>query len=605
MKIVSRVKVLLTSLFISAGFISTGLISTGTLAAEKPDSQKTEVNDLTVYLAKSIITMDDANPRANAVAVSNGKIVSVGSLESLKPWISQYKTTIDKSFEDKILMPGFIDPHVHPSLPAILTQFPFLAPDDWSIPTGEFPGAKNNKDYIVALKKQVAQYQQGLEQGLNKNAAADKTVPFVSWGFHQLWHGEVYRPKLDELFPNTPVILWHRSFHEIIANTAAIKLLGIQEEETKPYGHDINWQKGQFAEYGAKVVFLPKLMAKIFTPDKYALGMNHFVEMLHLGGVTSAMDMGIGIFGDPAGEIEMVKQAMADAPARIVLTPLITDFITRKVSPEDALKQVQQWQKLSNDKVMLDGHFKLMMDGAAFSGLGQMGFPGYIDGHEGVWMSPLETTYQYAETFWQAGYQLHAHANGDKSTEALIDIVDRLQKQHPRFDHRTLLEHFLYAKEDQMYRMAELGIGVSANPYYQYILADMYSKNWLGEDRGRNMSPLGGVKRAGMKLALHSDAPMAPLSPLTLVWTAVNRTTINGEQNAKTQALTLDEALKAVTIDAAWAMRKESSIGSIRAGKKADFVVLEQDPYKVNTKKIKDIEIWGTVFEGKPYPINK
>jgi len=215
----------------------------------------------------------------------------------------------------------------------------------------------------------------------------------------------------------------------------------------------------------------------------------------------------------------------------------------------------------------------------------------------------LETTYEYAEVFWNAGFQLHAHTNGDKSTEALINLVERLQAQKPRFDHRTLLEHFLYAKEDQMTRMKALGMGISANPYYQYILADMYAENWLGEDRGRNMSPLAGVKRVGMPLMLHSDAPMAPLSPLTLVWTAVNRTTINGNQNAKTQALTVDQALRAVTIDAAWAMGKESKIGSIRAGKNADFVILEQNPYRVSKNRIKDIKIWGTVYGGQPYPI--
>ena len=74
-------------------------------------------------------------------------------------------------------------------------------------------------------------------------------------------------------------------------------------------------------------------------------------------------------------------------------------------------------------------------------------------------MSPLETTYKYAETFWNAGYQLHAHTNGDKSTDALISLVARLQKQKPRFDHRTLLEHFLYGTEDQMHQMAALGMG--------------------------------------------------------------------------------------------------------------------------------------------------
>ena len=563
----------------------------------KPNNSQAvdSIDSLTVYVAKNIITMDDATPNATAVAVANGKIVSVGSLASLKPWTSKYKTRIDKTFADKVIMPGFIDPHVHPSLPAILTQFPFIAPDDWFIPTGNFPGAKNHQDYLTALKAQVAQYQ---KQG-------NHSKPFITWGFHQLWHGDVYRPLLDKLYPKTPVILWHRSFHELIANTAAIDMLQVSEQEAKEHPVDINWSKGLFTEYGAKAVFVPKLMSKILTPKLYAQGMEDFVEMLHLGGVTSAMDMGVGIFGDPESEIAMIKKAMADAPARIVLTPLITDFLTRKVSPEQALEQVQQWQKSNTEKVILDGHFKLMIDGAAFSGLAQMDFPGYIDGHQGIWMSPLEVTYQYAEVFWNAGFQLHAHTNGDKSTQALIDIVARLQQQKPRFDHRTLLEHFLYAKEDQMVKMAALGMGVSANPYYQYILADMYAENWLGEDRGRNMSPLAGVQRAGMKLALHSDAPMAPLSPLTLVWAAVNRTTINDNQNSLAQALTVDEALRAVTINAAWAMKKENTIGSIRAGKMADFVILQQDPYVVDKIKIKDIAIWGTVFSGELYPIKR
>ena len=310
-----------------------------------------EINELTVYIAKKIITMDETIPEATAVAVAHGKIVSVGSLKSLAPWMKDRKVVIDETFKNKVLMPGFIDPHVHPSLPAILTQFPFLAPDDWHIPTGDFPGAKNHQEYIATLKKQVAAYQ--------NDSTKDQNIPFISWGFHQLWHGEVYRPILDDLFPNTPVILWHRSFHELIANTKAIELLGITEEEIAPYANDINWQRGQFTEYGAKVVFVPKLMPKILTPRSYAQGMENFVEMLHLGGITSAMDMGIGIFGNPEAEIAMVKKAMIDAPARIVLTPLITDFLTRKVSPAEALKQVQTWEAASNDKVMLEGHFKI------------------------------------------------------------------------------------------------------------------------------------------------------------------------------------------------------------------------------------------------------
>ena len=149
--------------------------------------------ELVVYTAKKIITMEPALPEATAVAVANGRIVSVGSLESLQPWIEASDTTIDRSLEDKVLMPGFIDPHVHPSLPAVLTQFPFLAPDEWSLPTGEFPGATTPAAYESRLKALVA-------------AHDDPRVPFIAWGYHPLWHGEVYREQLNAWFPDTPVM---------------------------------------------------------------------------------------------------------------------------------------------------------------------------------------------------------------------------------------------------------------------------------------------------------------------------------------------------------------------------------------------------------------
>jgi predicted amidohydrolase YtcJ len=567
------------------------------LAACAYASPANATNDqvLTVYTAKKIITMEPAIPEATAVAVADGRIVSVGSLESLQSWIEQREAVIDRTFENKILMPGFIDPHVHPSLPAVLTQFAFLAPDDWSLPSGEFPGARTPGAYEERLKLLAEKYFSEPDR--------DPEIPFIAWGYHQLWHGEVRRPQLDALFPDWPVILWHRSFHEVVLNTAALELIDITEEEVGDH-HEIDWAQGHFWELGAKLVMEKPGMRFIFDPGRYGRGMETFTTMLRQGGVTSALDMGIGIFGDPDGEFALVKHAMesSGAPSRIVFTPIITDFVARGVSPDDALKQVAEWTAQSTERVMFDKHFKLMMDGAAFSGLGQMGFPGYIDGHEGVWMAPLETTYEYAEAFWNAGHQIHAHTNGDKSAAALIDIVRRLQAQKPRVDHRTILEHLMYAKEDQLQQLHDLGVSISANPYYQFLLADIYAKEWLGEDRARNMVPLGSATRAGARIALHSDAPMAPLSPLTLVWTAVNRVTINGNQNFSTQAMTLDQALRAITIDAAWVMRWEDRIGSIRAGKRADFAVLEEDPYSVEPMDLKDIPVWGVVFSGEIYP---
>jgi hypothetical protein len=357
--------------FIAAVLSACGVATPG-FAADAPH--------LKVYVAKKIITMEPAIPEATAVAVADGRIVSVGSLESLQPWMERRDTVIDRTFEDKVLMPGFIDPHVHPSLPAVLTQFPFLAPDDWSLPTGNFPGAATPEAYVTALESLVDEYFSAADR--------DPKIPFIVWGYHQLWHGKLRRPQLDVLFPDKPVILWHRSFHELIMNTAALRMIGISREETDG-NHEIDWDAGHFWEIGAKVVLEKPTMRFLFDPARYGKGMGNFLSMLRQAGVTSALDMGTGVFGDPDAEIALVKHAMerSQAPARVVLTPIITDFLVRGVSPEEALSQVERWTRESTDRVLFDGHFKLMMDGAAFSGLGQMGFPGYIDGHEGVWMA--------------------------------------------------------------------------------------------------------------------------------------------------------------------------------------------------------------------------
>tara|TARA_R110001592_G_scaffold363398_2_gene688057 strand:+ start:126255 stop:127976 length:1722 start_codon:yes stop_codon:yes gene_type:complete len=545
--------------------------------------------ELVVYTARKIITMEPALPEATAVAVANGRIVSVGTLETLQPWLARGDVTIDRSLEDKILLPGFIDPHVHPSLPAVLTQFPFLAPDDWTLPTGDFPGARTPQAFADSLKTMVAE-------------RTDLDVPFIVWGYHPLWHGDVYRDQLNAWFPNTPVMLWHRSFHELIGNDAAFSMLGITEVDTQG-NHENDWAKGHFWENGMKAI-VPK-MGFLFEPARFGQGMQNFLEMVHRGGVTTVLDMGTGVFGNPAREIALVRQVTegTQAPLRIIMTPIITDFLARGKSPEEAMVEIEQWRQGNSHRVMVENHFKLMMDGAIFSGLAQMGPPGYLDGHEGIWMAPLPVTTQWARVFWNAGYQLHAHTNGDKSAAAFIELLRNLQAQKPRTDHRFTLEHFAYSTEDQSRQLRALGAVVSANPYYHYLLSDMYSEIWLGKDRGAQMVRLGSLERLGVPFALHSDSPMAPLSPLTLAWNASNRITINGETSAPEERISLTAALRAITVDAAWIVGWEDEIGSIRAGKRADFTVLEADPYAVGVAGLRDIQVWGTVFEGKAHPI--
>jgi len=538
-----------------------------------------------VYTAKLIRTMEPALPEATAVAVEDGKVLAVGSLDSLSPLIASRGARIDRQFEDKVMTPGFIDPHVHPTLPAVLTQFPFLAPDNWYLPTGDFPGATTPEGYRSALQNLVAQHD-------------DASVPFVAFGYHPLWHGEVWRNDLNDWFGDTPVMLWHRSFHELIGNDAAWELLGVTQDDADAIPHGASWERGHFYELGLRAVF-PR-MGFLFEPARYMTGMQNFLSMMHESGVTTAADMGTGIFGNPVAEIQAVKAAVAGDPVgvRVLLTPIITDFITRQKSAEQALAEVREWQTMNDDHVTVGNHFKLMIDGAIFSGLSQMGSPGYLDGHTGVWMVDVPTLETFAKTFWDAGFQIHAHSNGDAATARFIDLLDYLLRERPRADHRMTLEHFAYSTEDQNRKLAALGAAVSANPYYHYILSEMYSGDWLGPDRGPQMGRLGSLESKGVPVGLHSDSPMAPLSPLTLMWTAVARENISGEKTGQGEVMSRYGALKAITIDAAWILGLEDSIGSIRAGKAADFTVLAADPLTVPLEQLRSIEVIGTVYAG-------
>ena len=548
-----------------------------------------QANPVTIFTAKSVITMEPAQSRASAVAVADGTIVGVGTEESLQVWIDARGGQVDRRFQDKIIMPGFIDPHVHPGLPAILTQLAFLAPDDWSLPTGEFPGAKNPADYQTQLQNLAAQH--------------TANTPFGAWGYHELWHGKVRRQNLDTWFPDRAVFIWQRSFHEVIFNTKALEAFGITQADVEQAHGEADWESGHFWENGLFAI-IPKL-GHLFEPQNYLRGTANFLEMVHRGGVTTAVDMGLGISGDPNTELAMLNQVVTSSgsPMRLVLTPVVSKFIQMGLSPEEAVAQTATWRKQYAGQVSVRDHFKLMVDGAIFSALAQFGAPGYLDGHEGVWLVPEEPLYQYARAFWKAGYQLHAHSNGDAATQRTLDLLERLLEEHPRWDHRFALEHFAYNRETQSRRIKELGAIVSANPYYHYILSDIYSTEQIGPTRAEQMVRLGSLERLGVPFTFHSDSPMAPLEPLTLAWTATNRETINGNRTGQDERVSLDAALRAITIDAAWAVGMEHEIGSITAGKKADFVVLEEDPYEVGAAGLRGISIWGTVFEGRPAPI--
>jgi predicted amidohydrolase YtcJ len=550
--------------------------------------------DLTVFVAKKVITMERDLPEATAVAVMDGRIAGVGTIADLAPWMDRYPHTVDRTFADKILMPGFVDPHLHPILPAVLTQMPFIAPDAWHLPTGDFPAVASHDAYVQKLRQYFGEHD-------------DSTRPFFTWGYHEMFHGQVDREFIDaNISADEPVFIWHRSFHEIITNSAGLKLVGISEladvpEPTRP-GVDLD--AGRFSESGLAAIF-PLIAPYFFAPDRLTEGLQTFAEMVHRGGVTQVADMGTGLFEPMAQEAAAIRQALEHEgiPFRTQLTPIETSFASANIAPQDALAEVNAQIALGGERVFMAKHFKLMIDGAFFSLGFQMCEPGYIDGHEGAWVVPPETTESFAKVFWDAGFTLHAHCNGDGGAKYTLDLLNRLLDERPRFDHRFTLEHYGYSTEEQNRRLAALGAVVSGQPWYVHILGDKYSEDGLGADRAHQMCRFGSLVAKGVPLGLHSDCTMAPLEPLRLAWAAATRQTTSGQVIGANECLSLDAALRAITIDAAWVLRLEDQIGTIRAGKRADFVVLESDPYEVGAEGLPDIKVWGTVFAGVPAPI--
>lgn len=172
---------------------------------------------VTVYEARQIITMEPSLPSARFVAVADGIILGLGdSLTALEPWTAGRTVTIDRHFADKVLMPGLIDPHVHPMQAAVMLNLPFIAPDDWELPTGSFPGARTPQAWRSRFAELLSQ---------------SNERQFICWGYHELFHGPLDRKELDQLAPDRPVVVWQRSFHEIFVNTAALKAWGLEQSE--------------------------------------------------------------------------------------------------------------------------------------------------------------------------------------------------------------------------------------------------------------------------------------------------------------------------------------------------------------------------------------
>lgn len=547
-----------------------------------------------IFLAKKIITMEHANPTATAVAVEGERIVAAGSLDEVKAALGKRAYRIDRIFADNILLPGLIDQHLHPILGALTLAVEVIAPEDWDLPGKKYPAARTPDAFRARLQEAVQTQPQSREW-------------FFTWGYHGLWHGSLSRGDLNALSRTRPIAVWQRSCHEFFLNDAAIAALGITEESTKGKGawsEQVDFANGHFWEGGLNFI-IGALMKVLATPERLSFGLTQMVAYLHANGVTAYNEPGALYTPDMWTLYEQILGAAS--------TPMYATFladgrgILDRVGLDKGLAAVEQQIAVApagpGKKLMFfPKQIKLFADGAIISQLMQMK-DGYLDGHRGEWIIPPDELERRMRLFWNAGYQIHIHVNGDLGLEVLLQIIEKLMAENPRADHRTVIVHFANSTEEQIGRIARLGAVVSANPYYPVGFADKYGEIGLGPQRADLMVRAGSVRRHGIPLSYHSDLPMGPAAPLALAGFGVNRLTPGGRVAGPEQRISVDDALRAITIEAAYSWRQEDRIGSIAPGKIANFTVLGKDPYTVDPAQLADIPVWGTVFEGTPYPV--
>tara|TARA_R110002073_G_scaffold189976_2_gene348844 strand:- start:926 stop:2359 length:1434 start_codon:yes stop_codon:yes gene_type:complete len=428
--------------------------------------------------------------------------------------------------------------------------------------------------------------------------------PFFSWGYHKHWHGEMGRPLLDEIFGDRPAVIWQRSFHEVYLNTAMLNLLGIEEDKVRDR-HQIDYNNGHFYENGLSYA-IGKLNAIIMSPEWINRGLTRLKQLAHFGGHTTLGDMAVGLFDDLIKEWETGRAIMgsSDAPFRVLGVAHINRIRAEQGDHIKGVAFAKTLPELNTANYRFTNKIKMFTDGAFFSQLAMLQAPGYIDDHLGEWLMVPEDFEAAARVYWNEGFEIHVHCTGDLGLELALDTLEKLQWERPRFNHGFTIEHFGFSTPEQVQRIKTLGANVSANVYYLHELSAAYSNVGIGIERAHQMARVGACEQADILTAFHSDFPMAPAMPLHSAWVAITRENCDGDVVAPELCMSLDRALRSITIDAAAILGLQNETGSIRAGKKADFAVLDKDPYEVGAGGLRDITILATVFEGRVFPIS-
>jgi len=513
-----------------------------------------------------------------AVAIANGRILAVGSDEEIRAYASPNTTVID--LKGRLAVPGLSDSHAH----FIQGGFQLLSVD--------LKDSRSEEEFVRRIAEKA------------------RTLPPGRWMQGGDWDEEAWpseklptRWLIDPVTPRTPVFISRYDGHAVLANSLALELAGITKETPDPPGGVIVRDPKSGEPTGVLKDEAQDLVAKVIPRPSQA----EMEEALRAAlkeaarvGLTSIHDITVGPEawnGNFTGEIELLRRAELEG------------WLTCRIY---AITPIANWKNLEQAGISHDmgsdflemGAVKAFADGSLGSRTAWM-FKPYDDdpSNSGLpmpIMAPPAKLEEIARQADKAGIQICTHAIGDRAVSSLLDIYERIGGEHPAA-HRFRVEHAQHVRPEDFARFGKLGIVASMQPYHA-VDDGRWAEKRIGHERARSSYAWKSMLGAGAKLAFGSDWPVAPLDPLLGIYAAVTRATLDGKNPGgwfPEQRLTVEEALRAYTLGAAYAAFQEKEKGTISPGKLADVVVLSDDLFQIPPERIKDVRVEVTIVGGK------
>jgi predicted amidohydrolase YtcJ len=544
-----------------------------------------------IFRGGPILTMEADAPRAQALAVAGGRVLAVGSEAEVMAARGDATEVVDLA--GRALLPGFIDAHGHFANA--------LQVVDWA----------NIQRPPAGPVADIAGLQQVLREHVARHPVA-KGEWVIAYGYDPDGFADgrpLDKADLDPLFPDNPVMVIHNSNHGAVLNSCALALAGYDASTPDPAGGVIVRRPGSTEPAGLvmETAFLPLFIHMPQPSDDERLARFAAAQRLYTSkGITTIQD-GATV----AGDLGLFQRAAREGALQVdlVLLPLVVEVpgMLRERFPEFHGESLELPQPALDafgsyhDHVKLQG-IKLLVDGSPQGKTAFWGEPLLTPGPNGEanWrgqpLFPPEVLNDAVARLSSQGVQLYAHCNGDAAIAMMIDACRRAGLK-PEQDHRTVIIHSQFMAPGQLEQYVELALHPSFFTVHAFFFGDVHLAN-LGPERAGRMSPMASAIALGLHCSNHNDFSVTPIEPMRMVETAMTRTSRTGVVLGASECVTAEAALRALTIEAAWQIREETSKGSLAPGKRADLVILDRDPTATAPEQLNDIQVVATLKDG-------